>query len=165
MSWLRGLVGDCIERGREFNPGPVYIGRRSSTGTGSSVSLSVLTRQYHPASAQYSSSCYNSLSERQVGETSESTNIVILCRISGQHRQGEDFQVFCNWIERPVFLVQLQSCYRTDRRDSVNTIRNYFMLTSTKASCYMYQTILLPSEAHFVHRLKYNFILRYKTEA
>jgi hypothetical protein len=40
-----------------------------------------------------------------------------------------------------------------------------FHVNFTKASCSMYQTIVLPSEAHFVHRLNYNFILRYKTEA
>jgi hypothetical protein len=75
------------------------------------------------------------------------------------------FSRFFNWTERPVFLLELQSCYRTNRRDSVNTTWNCFMLTSLEAFCSMYQTILLPSEAYFVHRLKYNFILRYKTEA
>ena len=93
MSWLRRLVADCTQRGREFNPGPVHIGGRSSTGMGFSVSLSVLTLMYHPASAQYSSSYYDS-SERQVDQACEPENIVILSRISEQHRQGEDIQFF-----------------------------------------------------------------------
>jgi hypothetical protein len=60
VSWLRQLVADCTLRGREFSPGPVHIGGRRNTGTSFSASLSVLTRKYHPASAQYLSSCYNS---------------------------------------------------------------------------------------------------------
>ena len=87
MSWLRRLVADSTQRGREFNPGLVHIGGRRSTGTDFSVSLLVLTRKYHPASAQYSRSYYNS--SEQLGEACEPENIVILSRISGQHRQGE----------------------------------------------------------------------------
>jgi len=75
VSWLRRLVTHCTQRGREFNTGPVHIGGRRSTGMGFSVSLSVLTRKYHPVSVQYSRSYYDS-SERQVGQGCERENIV-----------------------------------------------------------------------------------------
>jgi len=89
LSWLRWLVADCTQRGREFSPGPVHICGWRSTGTGFSAILSILTLKYHPANAQYSCSYYDS--SEQVCEACKHHNTLSDIRAASARRGFSSF--------------------------------------------------------------------------